>query len=461
MDHRDVIEARLAAIYGGHKWIIAVEAAAIATEAVARLRNRGAADVMVVAAVAGVGDLPDCEIRLTHASGTTIMQGLRSFEQSLLRPSQDVAEAVAQFDPDGEARVLQAGFGTLAAALGRPVYGVRPATQAALEDKMLADGLWDAARIPRAPTTIVKPEDGPVAHRRIAGPKGSVWVADNKEGWHGGGEYVRWVADDADAAAAAVWFTQHSDRVRVMPFLDGIPCSVHGWVTGNGIAVGEPMEMLILRRVDRPAFVYAGMATFWNPEREAADAMRSAALAVGHDLVERVGYIGPYGIDGVLTAEGFRPTELNPRLSAGHSIPARAAGLAPFDLATTSVAGDLDLDAQWLERVVRAATTEQRGGRASYHGHPVPLPERSIGVCFTEHGAVAASDATKQATIETGASPSGGLVFVAFEPDRIAVGPSVAGLAVAGLRFAAEEFDLDVPELEAAPDLWATAVPGG
>jgi predicted ATP-grasp superfamily ATP-dependent carboligase len=55
--------------------------------------------------------------------------------------------------------------------------------------------------------------------------------------------------------------------------------------------------------------------------------MRSAARAVGRHLIERVGYRGPYGVDGVLTSAGFRPAELNPRATAGHMMPVYAAGL--------------------------------------------------------------------------------------------------------------------------------------
>ena len=35
--------------------------------------------------------------------------------------------------------------------LGRPVVSGRPTAFVALEDKMLADDLWDAAGVPRAP----------------------------------------------------------------------------------------------------------------------------------------------------------------------------------------------------------------------------------------------------------------------------------------------------------------------
>jgi len=45
--------------------------------------------------------------------------------------------------------------------------------------------------------------------------------------------------------------------------------------------------------------------------------MRAVARRVGSWLQAEHGYRGAFGIDGVLTADGFRPTELNTRMSAG------------------------------------------------------------------------------------------------------------------------------------------------
>ena len=43
-------------------------------------------------------------------------------------------------------------------------------------------------------------------------------------------------------------------------------------------------------------------------------------IAVAAVLRDRIGYRGALGVDGVMTADGFRPTELNPRCSVGLSI---------------------------------------------------------------------------------------------------------------------------------------------
>ena len=66
-----------------------------------------------------------------------------------------------------------------------------------------------------------------------------------------------------------------------MPFLDGVPCSIHGMVLPDGTAVFRPVEIAILRDVARRRFVYGGLSTYWDPPRPTATrcATRPAASA--------------------------------------------------------------------------------------------------------------------------------------------------------------------------------------
>ena len=113
----------------------------------------------------------------------------------------------------------------------------------------------------------------------LDGGLGTVWSGDAREGFNGGGEYVRWVRDDWQARDASDFFAEHCDRVRVMPFLDGVPCSIHGVVFPDGVAALRPVEMLTLRTTDdnaRHRFVYGGMSTHWDPPVADREAMRPA-----------------------------------------------------------------------------------------------------------------------------------------------------------------------------------------
>jgi hypothetical protein len=428
----DAVNERIAEVHRGRKWILTPDAAVSARELVEQLQEWGAGPVMVVSALEGVGELPAADrIHYTRTTGDTIMSGIRAFIDSIEHPTPELMAAVDAFDPEGEAMVLPTGFSRKQELLDRPLYGGRPAAWGAFEDKMIIDELADAAGITRAPSAIVPIAEAPAAAERLAGDLGTVWVADNTEGWHGGGEYVRWVRDPVDVQPAVDWFSEHARMVRVMPFLEGIPCSIHGFNTGDGTAAFLPVEMIIFRHAERPEFIYGRAANFWNPPDEVRDEMRRAARNMGALLDERVGYRGGFDIDGVATAEGFRPTELNPRLAVGHFIQARAAD---------------------LEKTVVAAAEHTRGG-----GMLLTVPDdhdqEETGVVFTEDGAMAVdADEPSDATMSIGPGAYRSIVIMRLDPERNPIGPSMAPRVLQAIDLARELWDIDVPPMVAAPD---------
>lgn len=450
----EAVNSRIAEFHRGKKWIILPDAAAAATPLVGQLYEWSAAGVMVIAALEGVGDLPVADrIHYTRTSGDSVMQGIRSYLRSVERPSALTVGSVEAFDPGHEAMVLGGGFSRLDTLAGRPVYGARPGTWGALEDKTTVDQLWDDAQVRRAPSVVVPVSDAVTASIAIGSQPGTVWAGDNAEGWHGGGEYVRWIKNAGDAAAALEWFSSHAETVRVMPFLDGIPCSIHGFVTRDGVAVFLPVEMVILRHASKSEFIYAQAANFWNPPTEVRDEMRTAARRVGELLQERSGYLGGFGIDGVCTRDGFLPTELNPRRSIGHGLQSRAAGLPLDSMERMMIEGDLDIAAQDLEEtIVSAASTSRRGGML------MPLTSTyeaaETGVRFESGRAIAVDiDGETDATMEIGPAAMGSIIIVRLDPERTPIGPSVAPRAIMAIDLARELWGIDVPPLAAAPDL--------
>jgi hypothetical protein len=111
-----------------------------------------------------------------------------------------------------------------------------------------------------------------------------VWSGDARDGFNGGGNYVRWVVDRRDRATARAFFATRCDRVRVMPFLDGMPCSIHGLVLPDGTAALRPVEIAILRNAADRRFVYGGLGTSWDPPAADRDEMRDAVRRVGAHL---------------------------------------------------------------------------------------------------------------------------------------------------------------------------------
>jgi hypothetical protein len=270
---------------------------------------------------------------------------------------------------------------------------------------------------------------------------------------------VRRVTGPGRAAAVADLMAARCDRVRVAPFLDGIPCSIHGIVTTDGIAVFRPMEMVMLRTPDT-AFRYAGVASYWDPPAAARDEMRAAARRVGALLRDEVGFAGSYGIDGVLTADGFRPTELNPRMGGGLSVVARAVPDIPlFPLHWIAAAGlPLGVTAHELEETLTAAADARRGGGGWV------FVSRTFAETSTYHVVVeggicraAGEGETADAELTIGPGAEGGFVRCIMDPDRTPVGPSVAPRVCSVLAWADAEFDLGLGPLTPAPDLTGVA----
>lgn len=450
----DRLNAQIAEFHRGKKWILLPDAAAGATSLVGQLNEWGAAGVMVIAAVEGVGDLPKAErFHYTRTSGDSIMRGVRAYLRSVEHPSALLIGSVEAFDPGQEAAVLGGGFSRFGTLAGRPVYGARPEAWGALEDKTTVDQLWDDAGVRRAPSVVVPVTEAAVASIALGSQAGSVWVADNAEGWHGGGEYVRWIRNAGDAAAALDWFSSHAETVRVMPFLDGIPCSIHGFVTRDGVAVFRPIEMVNLRHAEKSEFIYGQAANFWDPPGSVAEEMREAARRVGVLLSERYGYLGGFGIDGVCTVDGFLPTELNPRISIGHGLQSRAADIPLGSIERMLIEGDIDINARDLEDTINAAvTTERRGGML------LPLTgvydPAKTGIRFAETGAVAVDpDGENDGTMEIGSASMGSIIIMKLDPDQTPIGPSVAPRAIQAIDLARDLWGIDVPRLVPAPDL--------
>jgi hypothetical protein len=81
----------------------------------------------------------------------------------------------------------------------------------------------------------------------------------------------------------------------------------------------RPCEMLVFRRPGSNRLTYGGAATAWDPPKSDREAMRNAAKRVGAHLRNQYGYRGVFTIDGIMTKNGFLPTELNPRFGAAIS----------------------------------------------------------------------------------------------------------------------------------------------
>lgn len=446
----DVV-AKTAQAHAGHKWILAFGASASLAGFVDLLSDWGHDGVLVVSAVPGVGDPPDALTHFTGAAGVSTMDGIRNFQRSIIEPDDATQAAVDAFDPDGVARVITEPFNASSHLLGRRVFGPRRSSWLALEDKTVVDDLWDKAGVPRAPSAVVSVAEATEAAAGLAGELGTVWAADTRQGWHGGASYTRWVLDEADADEATNWFRSRAHQVRVMPFLEGIPCSIHGYVASDGVAAFRPVEMLILRAADR-TFHYAGPATFWDPPGDIRQEMRIAAARTAEYLAATVGYIGSFSIDGVCTAEGFRPTEINTRYSAGIGIMARAIDVPLGAVTRALVEGRITVPAGLLEEAI---LTEADATRIGGIGMPIEIETtpQEMGVTFGDGRAHRVPVGEGWGDMKLGPSSHGSYLLMRLDPEQVPAGRSSAPLAAAAAALASAEWDLGLPELNWAYDV--------
>jgi biotin carboxylase len=453
--HIDVLRR----IHRGRPWIVAADVLAAAPGHLAALACVGVDDVFVVAGSRGTGPAPaDVRTVVLDITADDLMAALHAFDDALGELPVDVLAAVDAFDPGNRAAVIAPLFSQRSTAAERSVWGARPASWRALEDKTVVDEVWRAAGVPQAPAVVV-PADPPslrsAASAMDAG-EGTAWVADNRQGWHGGASGLRWVRTDEQAAAAAAFMAGRADHVRVMPFLDGVPCSIHGIVLPDSTRALRPCEMVVLRRPGRSELCYAGMASTWDPPADDRELLRAYARQVGDHLRAAVGYRGAFSIDGVMTADGFRPTELNPRfgaalglLDAGVEVPLYLLHLALVEGVVADWRGaDLEhriVTAADATREIRCHVVVER----SVGDHTIGLRREGRGMSVTDgrHAEV---------TIHGGPAAIGGFVGLSVAPGVVPIGRTAAPLVARALTWADEHLDLGLGPLEAAPDVrWA------
>ncbi|MEU9890070.1 hypothetical protein [Sphaerisporangium sp. NPDC051011] len=217
------------------------------------------------------------------------------------------------FDPAGRADLIVPDPLLPPLTGGRIQLGRRRPDWALVEDKMLIDPLWDLAGIDRAPAlTCDSVRD--VADLARAVDEGRGVVASCQHRGHGpraGAEGIWWWRNTPPAAFPS---QAHDLRVRLMPLLEGLPCRVHGMVAAEGVTVFPPMELLSLPRPSTGTFLWAGAVPLGDHPRSSE--LRRVAERSGAFLRDRFGYRGLFASDGILTTDGYRPTELTTRLTS-------------------------------------------------------------------------------------------------------------------------------------------------
>ena len=259
----------------------------------------------------------------------------------------------------------------------------------------------------------------------------------------------------ADGCESFTSLRRMADRIRVMPFLEGIPASIHGIVFPDSVAVFRPAEMVVLRPSAGNRLQFAGCTTAFDPHPDDRAAMRNLAYRVGVALRETVNYRGPFGIDGILAKAGYLPTELNARAGAALGRMAAAARLPLAPLCLAVAQGErLDYRPYLLEQAIVKFADDRRictgwSVTSRRFGETRILRIRRDGNEYRE----AQTGEQPDGALDFGPSSAGGFVRFVLNPDRIAKGPSAAQEVLRAFRFSDGALGTDFGTLEAASNV--------
>ncbi len=441
----DYYQRLLRPVFAGRKFLLTGEIAVLLGKLSRTLIGLDAERPFLLAGYEGTGPIPgpeDGDLRMLGAEGTDILSVHRHHQQTLDNLTPELRHDIDAWDSDRTGRcILTSAVAVSRSVAGRQPYGARLVTWAELEDKVRIDAFWDAVGVRRAPSRVVAADYTAVrtAADALNSSHGTVWAADAREGTNGGGLGLRWVRPGDDGRESFAYLSGISDRVRVMPFLEGIPVSIHGIVFPHTVAVFRPVEMIVLRPLTGDRLFYAGFATAFDPHPDDRESMRRLAFTVGTALRETVGYRGPFGIDGILAEDGFLPTEMNTRAGALFGPLAQGLPELPLEpLCFALVEGEqLKYRSDLLERAIVESADKHR----TCGGWSVTRTR------IVDHGSIdvvrdgddyreARSGEEPDGTFSFGPAPQGGFVRFNLKGERVAPGPSAAPEVVRAFRLA-------------------------
>lgn len=448
-------------VYSGRKFIHVEAVDASLHRSVWFLENMGAARPLLIAGNRGTSDVPmdeSFELYYLDVQGNDIVESSRVLQSALANPPTEIKKAIERWDPDGSAQwVCTAALNEFGSFCGRRKYGHRKPAWTDLENKTTIDDIWDSLGIVRSESSVIRLSDpNLLSHvRSLNQENGTVWAADNRDGVHGGGIGLRWVRSTADVEHTIEEMSDFADAVRIMPFLDGIPMSIHGIVFPDWVLVLRPVELIVLRRLNSNRLLWGGCSTGYDPANQDRAEMRAIARQVGEGLRESVDYRGPFSIDGILTSKGFRPTELNPRLSVGFG--PQLQGIEKFPIAPLCWAlmegEDLDYQPELLEESLLDVADAHR----VLKGHVIS-PQRvetRTEVSLIRDGEEfreCLSEESPDATLVRGPSPVGSIWILKVHTRTDSHRGLVAPEMVKALRFADENLGGDFGPVSCAKE---------
>ena len=426
------------------------------------LEDLGAAQPLLLAGNQGTSNSPlpeDLRLHLLGTGGDNMVDSARNLLSAVSNLPTAITTDIDNWDPEQEARwVCESLLLEMGDIAGRSKYGRRQKAWTDLENKTTIDDLWDSIGVNRSISAVVNVSDENL--RRIAEKLdqglGTVWVPDNRDGVQGGSMALRWVRSEEDYDKTLLEMRTTADQIRIMPFLEGIPVSIHGIVFPSDVAVFRPVELIVLRKVQDRRFLWSGCSTGYDALPQDREYMRSIARKTGLYLKDVVDYRGPYSIDGILTRDGFLPTELNPRLSGGFAALLEGIPELPFaPLCWAAMENEpLDYRPAYLEEaIVRAADATRR--LRAHTQTTIDVKERTTIELYRTGDEYSETqvDEKPDAALTIGPSPVGGIIIFTLFNKSDSGGALVAPEMVRALRVADRCFGTDFGDLACAEEV--------
>ena len=484
-DIRDFVRERVQ----GRKVILTGDGASSFQAKIEQFRTMGAGPFLAITLKTPINDeinlgddvtRIDVELEIDPEIFTNEASWIELFEN----PPEYIQKAVDDFDPDKTAFFTIFRFRTSTHAFGRKIDAARKSDWVQLEDKTFIDGFFAQHEIPAPSSTIVDAEYDSMAQasKMMNQGDGTVWSGDSTKGLSSRGNMVRWMRPDAeeqDLDHFVEKFSSACESIRIAQFIEGRPCSIHGFVFDNGVAIFRPVELLVLRG-EHGKFWFAGTNTYWQPSIELRVEMRSVARLVGDALRSEYNYRGAFCCDGIAGKNGYVINELNTRIGDGLGYVANALPDFPLEIMQDlALAGQLeDIPDEFIgavEDTVLAAgdAVPWEKIRVYQAGDFEKDEEMELYASFNEEDemhlegeadlnrytkAVVKIDDAKAlenfGKVRVLPGSNYGMIIFDLNEDTVPSGPSLAKHVGSALRRCAEEFGADTTGISTAKDVY-------
>ncbi|MEV4716667.1 hypothetical protein AB0J94_05655 [Micromonospora noduli] len=398
------------------------------------------ADVLVLAFDDGLAAFPSTPGIRTAAQ----LLAERHALLATLATASPLSALVDRFDPHKRATLLITDPLNPTVTGSRPRLGAKHPSWSFFEHKSVVDVLWDSIGLPRAesavydaPGTLCRPEPASNTDLVYAGqPYGAVPSA--------GGEDIRW---SSASVPSPIVDPAGRQRVRIMPMLAGTPCRLHGVVLTDSTVAFTPLELLVPRRPADGTFLCTGTAPM--PESQQPRLIELTRW-MGEALRRRLGYCGGFSVDGILTKSGFRPTDLNTRVTSAFEAAPPPLRVAVHASALLAQAGLRGADAAGLaEKAHRALNNAAHLTLLTVVKRPTPAARRDIR--WSGLSLVACPPDEAHGSIEVTGGARGTVLRVRLGRDHLPADVSPQEVAVLAFRAADELLGTGLGDLQPPP----------